>query len=256
MMTTPIELHNGIYVKRDDLFTTCGVAGGKARSASFLIDLAGEMGFYHIVTAGSRFSPQVEIVGNICRARGWGFTAFVPAGELSPDIEALMDFATIVKVPFGRNNVIKSHAQRYAYKNNAFLVPFGMECFEAVKQTASQVVDIPSEVKRIVIPVGSAISLCGLLHGLHEVGSTLPVLGVSVGANPARVMKTYAPAGWESHCKIVRSEADYHTEVHATLGSITLDPVYEAKCLPFLQKGDMLWVVGARKSITVTNNIK
>lgn len=253
-MQTPIELHNGIYVKRDDLFEVCGVHGGKARSASFLIQYAISMGFTHIVTAGSRFSPQVEIVGSICREYGLDFTAFVPAGKLSPDIESLEDFATIRQVPFGRNNVIKSHAQTFAYKNTSFLVPFGMECYEAVSQTASQVADIPSGVKRIVIPVGSAMSLCGLLHGLKNSNNRIPVLGVSVGANPDKVMRTYAPVGWQSFCEIVKSPLDYHTEVQGTLGSVTLDPVYEAKCLPYLQEGDMLWVVGARKAITVINN--
>lgn len=131
-----------------------------------------------------------------------------------------------------------------------------MECIEAVRQTASQVVGIPSEVKRIVIPVGSAMSLCGLLHGLQEANIRIPVLGVSVGANPERVMKIYAPPGWEAYCTIIKSPADYHKEVHASLGSLILDPVYEAKCVPFLRSGDMLWVVGARKSITITNNIK
>lgn len=249
-MQTPIEFHNGVFIKRDDLFSVCGVHGGKARSAHYLVQYAISMGYTHIVTAGSRFSPQVEIVGSICREYGLDFTAFVPAGVLSPDIESLKDFADIRQIPFGRNNVIKSHAQAFTYRNNAFLVPFGMECYEAVTQTSSQVVDIPSEVERVVIPVGSAMSLCGLLHGLNHANLRIPVLGVSVGANPDRVMKLYAPPGWECFCTIVKSQADYHKEITAYVGSILLDPVYEAKCVPFLKQNDLLWVVGARKSIT------
>jgi 1-aminocyclopropane-1-carboxylate deaminase/D-cysteine desulfhydrase-like pyridoxal-dependent ACC family enzyme len=256
-MTTPVEFHNGVYVKRDDLFEVCGVRGGKARSAHHLIKYAMSAGFKHVVTAGSRFSPQVEIVGSICREYGLGFTAFVPAGVLSPDIESLNDISSIDQVPIGRNSVIKHHAQVFAYKNSAFLVPFGMECDEAVTQTASQLVDIPSDVKRIVIPVGSAMSLCGVLHGLTNENKQIPVVGISVGANPERVLRKYAPIGWESMCKIQKSPVDYHTEVYATIGNITLDPVYEAKCLPFLKSGDMLWVVGARKAISIKNqNIK
>lgn len=250
MSLTPVEFHNGIYVKRDDLYSISGVHGGKARSAGHLIAYAISMGFSHVVTAGSRHSPQVEIVGNICREYGLDFTAFTPEGELSDDIQDLQDFATIFQVPFGRNSVIKSKAQVFAFKNNAFLIPFGMECYEAVSQTSTQVVNIPEEVKRIVVPVGSAMTLCGILHGLNKINRRIPVLGVSVGANPDRVMKAYAPPGWESFCKVVGSGVDYSKEVTAYLGSILLDPVYEAKCLPYLQKDDLLWVVGCRKSLT------
>lgn len=251
---TPVEFVNGLFLKRDDLFSISDVHGGKARSAGFLIQYAISMGFTHIVTAGSRHSPQVEIVGSICREYGLDFTAFVPQGELSEDISSLKDFANIVQVLYGRNSVIKSRAQAYAYKNNAFLIPFGMECVEAVHQTASQVVNIPQEVKRIVIPVGSAMSLCGVLTGLILANRRIPVLGVCVGANYERVMKAYAPPGWESFCSIVKSPLDYGKEVTASIGDVLLDPVYEAKCLPFLQAGDLFWIVGCRKSLT--KNIK
>ena len=246
MFITPVELHNGIYVKRDDLFTVHGVSGGKVRTAEYIIGKAVSMGFSHIVTAGSHLSPQVRIVGSICRELGLGFTAFTPLGALPPEVEAFKSFADIRQVAYGRNNILKSYAQRFAYRNSAFLAPFGMECFEAVRQTASQVVDIPSEVKRVVVPVGSAMSLCGVLHGLMSVGFRGTVLGVSVGVGVDRVMKAYAPAGWEGFCRVVKSPADYHKEVYATLGSITLDPVYEAKCLPYLRRGDLFWVVGSR----------
>jgi 1-aminocyclopropane-1-carboxylate deaminase/D-cysteine desulfhydrase-like pyridoxal-dependent ACC family enzyme len=252
-LPTPVEQAGGIYVKRDDLFEVCGVHGGKARSASFLVGYAISMGFTHIVTAGSRHSPQVEIVGSICEHYGLDFTAFVPDGELSEHIESLKSFANIQQVPFGRNTVIKHKAQVFSYQNGAFLVPFGMECIEAVYQTASQVANIPADVQRIVIPVGSAMSLCGVLHGLNTANRRIPVLGVSVGANPDRVMKTYAPAGWESFCKIVKSPLDYSKEVIASIGSITLDPVYEAKTLPYLKQRDLLWVVGCRKSAAQPN---
>jgi hypothetical protein len=40
---------------------------------------------------------------------------------------------------------------------------------------------------------------------------------------------------------------DYHQHAPvAALGGLELDPVYEAKCLPFLRPGDLLWVVGRR----------
>lgn len=40
-----------------------------------------------------------------------------------------------------------------------------------------------------------------------------------------------------------------HRAPDTTLGVLALDPIYEAKCLPFLRDGDLLWVVGLRPSV-------
>jgi hypothetical protein len=124
-----------------------------------------------------------------------------------------------------------------------------MECREAVEQTAGQVpARFPKEVRRIVIPVGSGMSLAGLLQGLSERGLALPVLGVRVGADPSKRLDRYAP-GWRERVELVQSDLDYRQEAPETrLGALELDPIYEAKCLPFLKDGDLLWVVGIRPS--------
>ncbi|KKK60758.1 hypothetical protein LCGC14_3021180, partial [marine sediment metagenome] len=41
---------------------------------------------------------------------------------------------------------------------------------------------------------------------------------------------------------------DYHTNVDAKIGGIKLDAVYEAKCIPFLEPGDLFWIVGIRRT--------
>jgi hypothetical protein len=75
---------------------------------------------------------------------------------------------------------------------------------------------------------------------------------VSVGADPADRLDAYAP-GWRDRVTLVHSELDYHGHAPATrLGDLELDPVYEAKCLPFLEDGDLLWVVGRRGSLAET----
>jgi hypothetical protein len=46
---------------------------------------------------------------------------------------------------------------------------------------------------------------------------------------------------------LVPSGLDYHDEApRQSIAGLSLDPIYEAKCIPFLEPGDVLWVVGIR----------
>jgi hypothetical protein len=99
---------------------------------------------------------------------------------------------------------------------------------------------------RIVIPVGSGMSAAGVLAGMAEHHLDIPVLGVMVGADPRRRLDTWAP-GWEARLSLVASALNYEQRAPVTaLGDLELDPIYEAKALPFLRFGDLLWVVGCR----------
>jgi len=129
-------------------------------------------------------------------------------------------------------------------------VPFGMECPEAVVQTARQTANLADVIPtRIVVPVGSGMSLAGILAGLASNGNRTPVVGVVVGADPTERLDIYAPNRWRDMVTLVESTYDYADHHPAPfLGDLDLDPVYEAKCLPHLQPGDLLWIVGRRET--------
>lgn len=245
---TPVELHGGHPVKRDDLFRVAGGAGGKVRTCLTLARTA-DAG---LVTAGSRQSPQVNIVAGIAATLGLPCRVHVPAakGGLTPELSAAKAAgAEIVEHRPGYNTVIVARAREDAETLGWTEIPFGMECWEAVRATAAQVRNLPADATRLVVPVGSGMSLAGILTGLDEVDSDLPVLGVIVGADPTERLDAYAPAGWRERCELIASPLDYHQHAPATeLGTLSLDPVYEAKCLPFLREGDALWVVGCRET--------
>ncbi|MCX5066642.1 pyridoxal-phosphate dependent enzyme [Micromonospora lupini] len=244
---TPIEVHAGYRVKRDDLFTIPGGAGGKVRTCLTLARRATA----GLVTAGSRQSPQVNIVAGVAASLGLPCRVHVPAakGPLTPELAAARTAgAEIVEHRPGYNNVIIARAREDAAQHGWTEIPFGMECAEAVRATAAQVTNLPADAKRLVVPVGSGMSLSGILAGLTAAGNTVPVLGVVVGADPTGRLDTYAP-GWRDRVTLVQSPLDYHTPAAETeLGDLPLDPVYEAKCLPFLEDGDVLWVVGRRET--------
>ncbi|MDX3124930.1 pyridoxal-phosphate dependent enzyme [Streptomyces scabiei] len=247
---TPIEEHGGHLVKRDDLFTIDGSAGGKVRSCLALATRPGVVG---LVTAGSRQSPQVNIVATIARRLGLPCRVHVPKakGPLTPELAAARDAgAEIVEHTPGHNTVIIARAREDAAERGWMEIPFGMECSTAVTATGAQATNIPTDTRRIVIPVGSGMSLAGVLSGTELAGlGHIPILGVAVGADPTARLDKYAP-GWRDRVTLVHSDLDYHDHpAHTRLGDLHLDPVYEAKCLPFLEDGDLLWVVGRRGSL-------
>ena len=90
------------------------------------------------------------------------------------------------------------------------------------------------------------MSLAGILHGLTQAAFTVPVVGVVVGACPVKHLDKWAPH-WRNRCQLVRTGIDFHKRARdVRLGDIELGPVFEAKCLPFLQPGDLFWIVGKR----------
>ena len=240
---TPIEQVGDVWLKRDDLFDVAGVRGGKARTCWALAQ-----GAVGLVTAGSRQSPQVNIVAHIARALGVPCRVHTPTGELSPEVRQAQEWgAEIVQHKAGYNNVIIARAREDARRLGWTEIPFGMECEEAVTQTRQQAANLPEEATRLVVPVGSGMSLAGVLWGLRDHGLALPVLGVCVGADPTKRLDKYAPPGWRDMVTLEHSPLDYHSAAPETrLEEITLDAIYEAKCLPFLEPGDCLWVVGVR----------
>lgn len=250
MKLTLIErIKDGGYVKREDLFSIAGVNGGKARTCWGLAQ-----GAKGLVTASSRQSPQANIVAHIARHLGIPCRIHTPQGVLSKELlDAKQCGADIVQHRAGYNTVIIARAREDAIMRKWVNIPFGMECIEAVEQTRKQVRNIPTSVKRIVVSVGSGMTLAGILHGLQGAKLSIPVLGVQVGANPRKRLAKYAPLFWEAMVSLVDCGIDYHTEIKGELithegNTIYLDPIYEAKCLPYLRNNDLFWIVGLRKT--------
>lgn len=244
---TPVEYlsKSDIWVKRDDMFSVAGISGGKVRTCWHLAQ-----GARGLCTAGSRSSPQANIVAHIAKHLGIPCRVHTPTGELSPELlQAQACGAEVVQHKPGYNSVIIARARADAEARGWTNIPFGMECEEAVEATAGQVCGLPTGIKRIVMPVGSGMSLAGVLTGLETFNKRIPVLGVMVGAAPHKRLDKYGPLFWYNRCKLVFSGTDYHKPArNVLLENIRLDSHYEAKCLSFLQPGDLMWIVGIRKT--------
>jgi hypothetical protein len=122
-----------------------------------------------------------------------------------------------------------------------------METPLAAEYTAKQAGNLPhGEYRRIVVPVGSGMSLAGVIAGTPD---ETTIVGVSVGADPTKRLDRYAPMWRFRDVRMVQSEIPYGKPAPVSrLGDIKLDPIYEAKCLPFLQADDLFWIVGIRQT--------
>jgi len=252
---TPVQRVGAVWLKRDDDYCVGGSRGGKVRTCLRIALAAQAAGAHTLVTAGSRQSPQVNIVATVAAELGMAAECHVPDGELTPELEAAAHAgATLIRHRPGYNSVIVARAKAAAKRPGCAEVPFGMETMVAVTCTRGQVANLPLDsVARVVVPVGSGMTLAGVLAGLRDVGSDVPVLGVVVGADPTGRLDRFAP-GWRDRVELVPAGVDYHTHAAETVlsddgGGVVLDPVYEAKCLPFLLVGDLLWVVGRRETV-------
>lgn len=247
-LPTPVERRDGLYLKRDDLYTVGEVCGGKARTCLALAMLGEQRGSDTLVTASSRHSPQLEIVAAVAAHLGMAARCHVPGAktETLQVTNARRLGAEVNEHWPGYNSVICARARDDARDDtSATLVPFGMEDAAAVGGAMMQCENLPVDyLRRLVVPVGSGMTLAGLLHSRRLVDTE--IVGVMVGAIPTARLDRWAPPDWRDHVTLVDSGYEYDETVEAEVDGVRLDPVYEAKCLDYVDDGDCLWLVGCR----------
>ena len=258
---TPVQKKGNYYLKREDFFVCNGARGAKVRGCYLLVKngLEKNKDLKGATTAGSRQSPQINILSKVAQHFNIKSEAHTPQGVLSAELEEAKKTGTeIIQHKAGYNSVIIARAKEASKKNGYLNIPFGMECKEAIDNTAKQVANIPDGVKRIVVAVGSGVNLAGIVNGIIATKKDIKILGVKVGKDPVKLLDKYAPS-WKKYTTIVDSGVDYHEEINASVEGVQLDPIYEAKCKRFLKDGDLLWIIGVRQSLkeikkTVINN--
>lgn len=261
---TPVLTYGDLRIKHDDLFEVFGSRGGKARSCYAICKKGIEEGFKGFSTAGSKQSPQIQIASFMAKEFGVPLHAHTPSGDYGYEIEiALKNGCELFQHRPGYNNVIIARSREDAKENGFLEIPFGMECWEAVFQTATQVKSLVNleGIKRIVMPVGSGMSLSGVLWGLTYYGLTdIEILGIVVGADPSKRLEKYAPLGWDYMVEFKEANYDYHDYAPNLLkigeDEVIIDPIYEAKCLDFMDfgKDEILWSVGIRDGVCRENS--
>lgn len=242
---TPVEEHGGVLVKREDAWSRGGASGAKSRAMFAVAE-----GTAGLLTAGARNSAQIERGALVAAALGIPCRIHTGWGSATPEIRTAQDAgAEVLQHQPGRLTVIRARFNADAAELDGWAVfPFGMDHDVYVEQVAAQVENVPADVARIVVPFGSGMTLAGVVLGLERLGRQTPVLAVSVGSRSTERLDRYVP-GWEARVTVVTHPSEYEDPASdLMLGDLRLDPLYEAKCVRYLEEGDLLWTVGIRRS--------
>ena len=251
---TPVERRGEYWFKRDDLFCLNGIRGANGGKVRTMLILAKNA--KGLVACGDRISSQIPRAAIVAKELGLPIRIHTASGALTDGMQEAVAFgAELVQHEAGYLNVVRARAREDAVAQGYVEVPWAVECNECIQATAPQAVNIPNEAKRLVVCVGSGMSLAGILQGLKSASIAIPVLGVMVGGSREKVearLDKFGPANWRERLTLVESKTDFHAEAsEINFEGVALDPFYEAKVIPFLLPGDCVWCVGVRASAVV-----
>lgn len=242
---TPIEKHGGIYFKRGDLYRVAGTNGCKAQVIATMAK-----GAAGLITSGPRLSSQSYICARVAAKQGIPFRCHMPRGAATAEMEdVLAHGGEIIQHKCGYNNVLANRAAEDAKGRAGWVVvPLWLRGPATVQALRGEVANVPTAARRVVVVVGSGMTLAAVLHGLCDQGRSTPVLGVCVGADPGKALDAFGPFGWRQQCTLVQPTGPataYDKPLYGVqVGGIKLDPRYEAKAAEYLQPGDLFWVAG------------
>lgn len=130
-----------------------------------------------------------------------------------------------------------------------------MVCFakKNIDIISDQTYNIPSDVNRVVVPVGSGTTMIGIIKGLNKMNrKDVEVVGVITGSITSKdVVSRYVPRlfnnikySFVEYITGIKPKYVYTKVTDEYIGKIHLDPIYEGKCKKFLKPNDLLWIVG------------
>lgn len=273
---SPVELHKGLLIKRDDKFKPFpnGVNGTKVREGLALIESNLDYCKAHgVITGCNLTSPQAPIVAAICQHYEIPCTVFYGGSKpetafkykmprLAREFGATIDFTT----PSGRQNVLQSAVNKRIEKTGEFCVKYGINLISKqllLEYVGSQVLNIPKTVTTLNLVCGSGISTIGILLGLQKYQCDNIKRIVLFGNAPNRLNKIqkYFGSGLLTSNKFVsrieyvdlynRKGFSYSKREPLEFDGIELHPNYEAKAFnELLNRGykddgtELFWIIG------------
>jgi 1-aminocyclopropane-1-carboxylate deaminase/D-cysteine desulfhydrase-like pyridoxal-dependent ACC family enzyme len=244
---TPVEYHEGIYFKRDDLFcpfTDIGVSGGKVRQCLLLVKKhLREIKKTHdetIATACSVHSPQGVIVARV--AKKFGLRCLIGCGTASPSKHTALrlcktlgaEVRTLVTAN-AYNAVLESNLDRLNKRRKFYPIRFGYQAEidpdAIIDANAAQVRNIPREVTAVVIPVGSGVSAQGILAGIKRYRPTVKVFLIQPFGYDRKIV---VPDGVTA--RYFTGKYDYARPLEITVDGFQLDEIYEAKSFDYMKR--------------------
>lgn len=266
---TPVEQHNGIYYKRDDLFAPYGdVNGGKVRQTIKILELCKDKP--GIITSTSVHSPSSTIFSRV--AKEFNLPCIIAVGgtkeqHLSklPMMKVCQQYGAEIRIVAGHGmkQVITARIGEIQQKNGYYNPDFSKHIYshpEMMFVNTDQVSNIPDNLDVLIAPIGSGIQFANILRGvyLHK-KSVKRIIGIHVGPDRRKKIDSYLDT---LHSKLynnnlykyelVPTNSSYSQPVKQTVGNFELDDLYEAKAHRWMIKNIdlnqkiLFWCVGRR----------
>jgi Pyridoxal-phosphate dependent enzyme len=203
---TPIERYrvgtSWIRVKRDDQYAAPPAPPlGKLRGAMALLETLYVRGVRLVGCWDTRVSALGQGIAVCCRHFP-GMRAIVafPKREVDGVPVAIARAeslgAEILPVVAARITISFAEARREVERRKGVMLPFGLECPEAVASVARAAATVPAEFTKggtVVVSVGSGVTLAGMVRGL--VGRPAVFVGVSSGRSVESIGRCLARHG-------------------------------------------------------------
>lgn len=266
---TPVELHDGLYIKREDLYKPFNspVNGGKLRQCYYLVKAIKDK-YKGVISCCSIYSPQGPITAAVAKHFDlkciicYGSTTYDRLKELPMPKLAKENGAELrIISKSGIHKILYNKAKKIAEEENLFVVEYGFNIVEypniMYEAISEQVQNIPNDLDNLVITCGSGITTIGVMLGLHKYNKK-PKNIYLVATAPSRkklIDKVLRENEIDIKYKIIdlfhEKGFKYEKRLEAQHDGIIFHPNYEAKAYNWLinnldinKEKTLLWVVG------------
>lgn len=278
---TPIEFHNGIYFKRDDLFQpykNMPISGGKVRQMIYLIENRlkdiKENYANTIISGVSVESPQAVIISTVANAYGlncilvYGNTKLENLQKKKITSNALKFCTRLEIAKASYQNVLDSYVDNLIHEEKPyFKIKFGINLENnqdaIINSVADQVKNIPNDIDLVVVPAGSAIMFSSILKGMRKYNKSAKVIGIQISGLDMsktinKILDNEKLSSYNAEM-IIDKTYNYHKKLKCQIAEgFELDPIYESKAYEYMNKhilpnyqgkNVLFWVVGNSKMV-------
>ena len=268
---TPVEKHNGIYYKRDDLYAPYGdVNGGKVRQTIEILENCNIKS--GIIASTSVHSPSSTIFSRV--AQEYNIPCIIAVGGTKPEnldklpiMRLCKHFGAEIRIVAGHGmkTAISARIREIQQENGYYNPDFSKHIHthpELMFVNSQQVANIPDELDVLIAPVGSGIQFANILKGIHEYNKSVKrIIGVQVGPDRRKLIDSYLykELVWEEKViyeyELMQYEIQfphsYSKSEIQRVGDFELDDLYEAKAHKWMLNNIvsdkvLFWCVGRR----------
>ena len=268
---TPVEIYQGLYIKRDDLYKPFGdntVNGGKLRQCYKLIESIKDK-YEGVISCCSIYSPQAPITSAV--ANHFNMKAVICYGATNYNRLNILEMPKIAKSynadlriisTSGIHNILYNKARKIAQEENLFVVDYGFNIVDypdiMFSAVSKQVENIPDDLDNLVITCGSGITTIGVLLGLVKYKKTVKnIYLVATAPNRQKLInENLAINNIMMEYTIIdlfhQKGFKYENKLYKSYDDIEFHPNYEAKTFNWLENNinykkekTLLWIVGA-----------